>query len=208
VGCLGALGLHRRLQTPRSVLRNFPVSGHLRYLLEYIRLEIRQYFIESDRDAAPFSRQQRSLVYQRVKGDPDKRPFGIQLDVHMHGYEWMNHSMAPTRLATHDFRVTIGADRAKPCSASISKISAMSFGAERGHFAHDAGEGSISQQCRVQGGDLIWEIDSGYFGCRYHIGRFELSDGKPSGFKLCIGHRWEWFVIGKACCWCTTHGLG
>ncbi len=287
-GALSALGLRDRLQTRRSVLRNYPVAGHLRYLMEHIRPEIRQYFIESDHEAAPFSRQQRSLVYQRAKGDPDKRPFGTQLDVHAHGYEWINHSMAPTRLPTHDFRVTIGADRAKPYSASIFNISAMSFGAlsanailalnggaARGRFAHDTGEGSISQHHRVHGGDLIWEIGSGYFGCRHADGRFDpeafaanardaqvkmielklsqgakpghggvlpgpkvtieiaaarhvppgedcisparhsafdtplqmlefidrlrdLSGGKPTGFKLCIGHPWEWFAICKA----------
>jgi glutamate synthase domain-containing protein 2 len=95
-------------QRRHAVLRNYPVIGHLRYLLEFIRPEIRQYFIESDTEAVPFSRQQRSLVYQRAKGDSDKRPFGTQLDVHATGYEWINHSMAPTQLPTHDFRVTIG----------------------------------------------------------------------------------------------------
>src|SRR6185503_4093580 len=97
--------------------------------LEFIRPEMRQYFIEGDNEAAPFSRQQRSLVYQRAKGDADKRPFGTQMDVGATGYEWINHSMQPTRLATHDFRVLIGADRAQPYSASIFNISAMSFGA-------------------------------------------------------------------------------
>ncbi len=152
--------------------------GHLRFLLEFIRPEIRQYFIEDDRDAAPFSRQQRSLVYQRAKGDSDKRPFGTQLDVGAVGYEWINHSMQPTLLKTHDFRVLVGAGRAQPYNASIFNISAMSFGAlsanailalnagaKRGNFAHDTGEGSISRHHRVHGGDLIWEIGSGYFGC-------------------------------------------
>ena len=97
-----------------ALLRNYPVIGHLRFMLEYVRPEIRQYFIESDTEAHPFSRQQRSLVYQRAKGDPDKRPFGTQLDVHETGYEWINHSVAPTRLASHDFRITIGADTAQP----------------------------------------------------------------------------------------------
>ena len=96
-----------------SVLRNYPVIGHLRFLLEFVRPEIRQYFIESDREAAPFSRQQRSLVYQRSKGAQDKRPFGTQLDVHAHGYEWINHSLAPTEVPSHDFRITIGAQRAQ-----------------------------------------------------------------------------------------------
>ncbi|MEH0168235.1 FMN-binding glutamate synthase family protein [Paucibacter sp. JuS9] len=287
-GLLTWVGWHDIRQTKRSVLRNYPVIGHLRFLLEYIRPELRQYFIESDSEAAPFSRQQRSLVYQRAKGDPDKRPFGTQIDVHLEGYEWINHSLTPTQLPSHDFRITIGEGRAQPYSASIFNISAMSFGAlsanairalnsgaKKGGFAHDTGEGSISVHHRANGGDLIWEIGSGYFGCRNTDGtfnpeRFEanardpqvklielklsqgakpghggmlpgakvtpeiaeargipvgedcispashsafgtpvellqflerlsaLSGGKPVGFKLCIGHPWEWFAIAKA----------
>ena len=94
------LGVRDVRQRRHAVIRNYPVIGHLRYLLEFIRPEIRQYFIESDREAVPFSRQQRSLVYQRAKGDSDKRPFGSQLDTHATGFEWMNHSLAPTQLAT------------------------------------------------------------------------------------------------------------
>jgi glutamate synthase domain-containing protein 2 len=285
---LVGLGLRDRRHHAHSVLRNYPVIGHLRFLLEFIRPEMRQYFIESDSEAAPFSRQQRSLVYQRAKGDADKRPFGTQMDVSAVGYEWINHSLVPTRLASHDFRVTIGAGRAQPYSASIFNISAMSFGAlsgnaimalnigaKRGNFAHDTGEGSISRYHREHGGDLIWEIGSGYFGCRNADGSFSeerfvanatqpqvrmielklsqgakpghggvlpgpkvtpeiaaargvpawidcvspashgafstpiemmlfierlrtLSGGKPTGFKLCIGHPWEWFAIAKA----------
>jgi glutamate synthase domain-containing protein 2 len=283
-------GFRDVLQTQRSILRNYPVIGHLRFLFEFIRPEMRQYFIESDNEAAPFSRQQRSLVYQRAKGDPDKRPFGTQMDVLAHGYEWINHSLAPTAIASHDFRVTIGASRSctLPYSASVFNISAMSFGAlsanavlalnagaKRGNFAHDTGEGSISSYHREHGGDLIWEIGSGYFGCRNDDGSFnaerfaanardpqvkmielklsqgakpgqggvlpgpkvtpeiaaargvpagvdcvsparhsafstpiemmhfierlrQLSGGKPTGFKLCIGHPWEWFAIAKA----------
>ena len=184
-GVLVLTGLRDVLQTRHAILRNYPVIGHLRFLLEFIRPEIRQYFIEDDRDAAPFSRQQRSLVYQRAKGDSDKRPFGTQIDVGAVGYEWINHSMQPTHLQTHDFRVLIGAGRAQPYSASIFNISAMSFGslsanailalnagAKRGNFAHDTGEGSISRHHRVHGGDLIWEIGSGYFGCRNDDGSF------------------------------------
>ncbi len=285
---LVALGVHDLRQTQRSILRNYPIIGHLRFALEFIRPEIRQYFIESDNEAAPFSRSQRSLVYQRAKGEPDKRPFGTQLDVHATGYEWINHSVAPTRLATHDFRLEIGPDTAQPYSASVFNISAMSFGAlsanailalnagaKRGGFAHDTGEGSISAHHRVHGGDLIWEIASGYVGCRNEDGSFnpdkfaenagspqvklievklsqgakpghggvlpgpkvtaeiaeargvpvgvdcvspaahsafatplemmqfiaqlrELSGGKPTGIKLCIGHPWEWFAMVKA----------
>lgn len=187
---LTATGVHDLRQTRHAILRNYPVIGHMRFLLEFIRPEMRQYFIESDTEAAPFSRAQRSLVYQRAKGDPDNRPFGTHLDVSQLGYEWINHSMRPTQLAGHDFRVTIGdAGGAQPCtqpySASVFNISAMSFGAlsanailalnqgaRLGGFAHDTGEGSISQHHRVHGGDLIWEIGSGYFGCRHDDGSF------------------------------------
>lgn len=296
---LTGTGVHDLRQTRHAILRNYPVIGHLRFLLEYIRPEMRQYFIESDAEAAPFSRAQRSLVYQRAKGEPDNRPFGTQLDVTIAGYEWINHSMQPTKLANHDFRIVIGgtpqpagADQAQVCtqpySASVFNISAMSFGAlsanailalnqgaKMGGFAHDTGEGSISQHHRVHGGDLIWEIGSGYFGCRNDDGSFSeerftanardpqvkmieiklsqgakpghggvlpapkvtpeiaaardvpvgvdcispsshsafstptemmhfiarlraLSGGKPTGFKFCLGHPWEWFGIVKA----------
>jgi glutamate synthase domain-containing protein 2 len=185
---LVGLGFRDTRQSRHSILRNYPVIGHLRFLLEFVRPEIRQYFIESDREAAPFSRQQRSLVYQRSKGAQDKRPFGTQLDVGAPGYEWINHSMAPTAVASHDFRITIGdggSSCTQPYSASVFNISAMSFGAlssnailapalsaRRGGFAHDTGEGSISAHHRVHGGDLIWEIGSGYFGCRNDDGSF------------------------------------
>jgi glutamate synthase domain-containing protein 2 len=183
---LSLLGLRDVRQTRHAILRNYPVIGHLRFLLEYIRPEVRQYFIESDTEAAPFSRAQRSLVYQRAKGEPDNRPFGTQLDVGQNGYEWINHSLAPTVLRSADFRITIGAGRAQPYEASVFNISAMSFGslsaaailalnrgAKLGRFAHDTGEGSISEHHRVHGGDLIWEIGSGYFGCRDAQGRFD-----------------------------------
>ena len=286
---LCAVGYYDLTQTKHAVLRNYPVIGHLRYMLEYIRPEMRQYFVESDKEAAPFSRAQRSLVYQRAKGESDKQPFGTQLDVKAPGFEWINHSMQPSVLATHDFRINIGGEQCQqPYSASIFNISALSFGAlsanailalnkgaQQGGFAHDTGEGSISQHHRVHGGDLIWEIGSGYFGCRNNDGTFnesefadnaklpqvkmieiklsqgakpghggvlpgakvtaeiaaargvpqgvdcispashsafstpvemmqfidklrKLSGGKPTGFKLCIGHAWEWFAMVKA----------
>ena len=185
---LAGLGWRDTRQRRHAVLRNYPVIGHLRFLMEFVRIEIRQYFIESDTEATPFSRMQRSLVYQRAKGAPDKRPFGTQLDVGAIGYEWINHSLAPTTVDGHDFRVNIGAGGSsctQPYNASVFNISAMSFGAlsanailalnggaKRGNFAHDTGEGSISQHHRVNGGDLIWEIGSGYFGCRGEDGRF------------------------------------
>ena len=288
-GALTLVGLWDFLQTKRAIRRNYPVIGHLRYFLEYLRPEIRQYFIESDTDAIPFSRSQRSLAYQRAKGVADKRPFGTQLNVYEPQYEWINHSVAPTQIDSHDFRVLIGGSSCtKPYSASVFNISAMSFGslsanavlalnegARRGGFYHDTGEGSISRWHRERGGDLVWEIGSGYFGCRDSNGRFdperfrenaasdqvkmieiklsqgakpghggvlpgskvtaeiaaargipegvdcisparhsafstpvellqfiatlrELSGGKPVGFKLAIGHPWEWFSIVKA----------
>ena len=185
---LTAIGLSDLRQQRHSILRNYPVIGHLRFLLEFVRPEMRQYFIESDNEAAPFSRQQRSLVYQRAKGEADKRPFGTQLDVHAEGYEWINHSLQPSTIASHDFRVAVGAGGSsctQPYAASVFNISAMSFGAlsaraiqalnegaRRGGFAHDTGEGSISAHHRVHGGDLVWQVASGYFGCRDAQGRF------------------------------------
>ena len=192
---LVGVGVHDLRQTRHAILRNYPVIGHLRFLFEFIRPEIRQYFIESDSEAAPFSRAQRSLVYQRAKGEPDNQPFGTHLDVGKQGYEWVNHSMSPTKLPTHDFRIWIGGApdapsvSAQPCTqpyqASVFNISALSFGslsanaiqalnkgAQMGGFAHDTGEGSISTHHRANGGDLIWEIGSGYFGCRNDDGTF------------------------------------
>lgn len=287
-GALLAVGIRDVLQTRHSVLRNYPLVGHLRYFFEFIRPEIRQYFIESDTEKAPFSRSERSLVYQRAKNDPDARAFGTELDVRADGHEWVSHSMAPTHLASQDFRVTVGADCAKPYSASVFNISGMSFGAlsgaavealnrgaKLGGFAQDTGEGSVSPYHRKHGGDLIQQLGSGLFGCRHPDGSFDeeafarvagadqvkmvevklsqgakpghggvlpaakitaeialtrgvpmgtdcvspsahrsfrtpiefmhfleklrqLSGGKPVGFKLCIGHPWEWFGIAKA----------
>ncbi len=287
-GALSLLGLWDLLQRKQALRRNFPLTARFRYLLESIGPEIRQYFIESDTVELPFSRQQRAIVYQRAKDVLDKRPFGTQRDVYGDKYEWMNHSLQPSKLDSHDFRITIGADRAQPYSASVFNISAMSFGslsanailalnrgAKQGGFYHDTGEGSISRHHRVHGGDLVWEIGSGYFGCRTDDGHFdpdrfaanardpqvkmielklsqgakpgqggilpaakvsaeiaeargvpqgvechspaahsafnspigllqfvdrlrELSGGKPTGFKLAIGHPWEWFAIAKA----------
>jgi len=284
-----ALGVHDLLQTHHAILRNYPILGHMRFLLEFIRPEIRQYFIESESEAAPFSRAQRSLVYARAKNQSDKRPFGTQLDVDQNGYEWLTHSMLPTQISSHDFRIKVGTDACtQPYDMSLFNVSAMSFGAlsanaimalnqgaQKGGFAHDTGEGSISRYHRIHGGDLIWEIGSGYFGCRDDQGLFsasrfvenardpqvkmieiklsqgakpghggvlpaakvtpeiaqargvpmgadcvspaghssfsnplelleflqilrELSQFKPVGIKLCIGHPWEWFGIVKA----------
>ena len=180
------IGVRDLRQTRHALLRNYPVIGHLRFLMEWVRPEIRQYVLESDGEAVPFSRQQRSLVYQRSKAEPDKRPFGSQKNVMAAGYEWINHSLQPSTIASHDFRTTIGGERCRqPYSASLFNISAMSFGAlsanavralnggaQRGGFAHDTGEGSISVHHRAHGGDLVWEIGSGLFGCRHDDGSF------------------------------------
>ncbi|MBK0326856.1 FMN-binding glutamate synthase family protein [Rhodobacteraceae bacterium F11138] len=186
-GYLSGLGIYDVVQSRHSILRNYPVIGHMRFLFEGIRPEIRQYLIESDQDEEPFSRDVRSIVYQRAKGVEDKRPFGTRQRVYDSGYEWLTHSVVPKTIANHDFRVTIGGpDCKQPYEASIYNISAMSFGAlsanaitalnagaKKGGFAHDTGEGSISRYHRAAGGDLIYEIGSGYFGCRTGEGRFD-----------------------------------
>ena len=184
---LSLVGLVDYTQDRQAIRRNYPVIAHFRFFFEFIRPEIRQYFIEADREELPFSRAQRSIVYQRAKGTADKRPFGTQLNVYEPQYEWMNHSIAPTDIDNHDFRISIGGpDCSRPYSASVFNISAMSFGAlsanailalnegaRRGNFCHDTGEGSISRYHREKGGDLTWEIGSGYFGCRNPDGGFD-----------------------------------
>ncbi len=288
-GFLTAVGIRDLTQSRQSIRRNYPLLSHFRFFFEEIRPEIRQYFVESDIEEIPFSRQQRALVYQRAKNQMDTRPFGTMRQVYQAGYEWINHSMRPTHIASHDFRVHVGGpDCRQPYAASVFNISAMSYGAlspnaimalntgaKRGGFFHDTGEGSISQYHKAPGGDLVWNIGSGYFGCRNDDGSFsperfrdnavlpqvrmielklsqgakpghggvlpgakvseaiaaargvpvgedcispashpafstpiemmefiaklrELSDGKPIGFKLAIGHPWEWFAVAKA----------
>jgi glutamate synthase domain-containing protein 2 len=182
---LFAVGLYDIVQTRHSVLRNYPIAGHLRFLLEEVRLEIRQYFFEDDKSGRPFSRDKRALVYQRAKKELDKRPFGTEHDVYADGFEFLRHSIAPRPVCREPFRVKIGDRCEKPYSASLFNISAMSFGAlspnairalnlgaKRGGFVHDSGEGGVSPYHRENGGDLIWEIGSGYFGCRTPDGAF------------------------------------
>ncbi len=187
-GSLALLGLYDVIQSSHAILRNYPVIGHMRFLFEGIRPEIRQYLIESDQDEEPFSRDKRSIIYQRAKGVEDKRPFGTRQRVYDSGYEWLTHSVTPKHLADHDFRIKIGGpDCRQPYNASIYNISAMSFGslsanailalntgAKKGGFAHDTGEGGISRYHREGGGDIIYEIGSGYFGCRTPEGRFDV----------------------------------
>jgi glutamate synthase domain-containing protein 2 len=288
-GGLTVVGTVDVLQTRHAVLRNYPLTAHIRFILEEIRPEIRQYFLESEKDGTPFSRDKRALVYQRAKQALDKRPFGTQNDVYADGFEWLHHSIAPKAAATEPFRIVIGGpDCGRPYSASVFNISAMSFGAlsanavralnigaRKGNFAHDTGEGGYSPYHRENGGDIIWEIGSGYFSCRNPDGTFcpekfaqaaghdqvkmvelklsqgakpghggvlpaakvsaeiaaardvpagvdcisparhsafstpiemmqfiaamrRLSGGKPAGFKLCIGHPWEFLAVCKA----------
>lgn len=185
-GGLTGLGVRDLTQSRQSVRRNYPVLAHMRYLLESIGPEIRQYFIESDTEERPFSREQRSVVYQRAKNQLDKRPFGTLLDLYDDGAEWMSHSLTPSDPDPETFRITIGGNRAQPYSASVLNISAMSFGslspnavtalnrgAARGNFYHDTGEGGVSRYHRDAGGDLVWEIGTGYFGCRDATGQFD-----------------------------------
>jgi glutamate synthase domain-containing protein 2 len=287
-GTVSLLGVHDLKQKKHSILRNYPIIGHFRYLIESISPELRQYIVESDNEKTPFSRAQRSVVYQRAKGELDSTAFGTKEDVMRPGHEWMNHSIQPSKIDSSDFLITVGPERSKPYKMSVFNISAMSFGslsanairalnagAKKGGFAHDTGEGSVSPYHLENQGDLIWEIGSGYFGCRDEKGNFspeafrktallpsvkmieiklsqgakpghggvlpaakvtpeiaqtrgvplgvdcvspashsafstpiemmafisrlrELSDDKPVGFKLCIGHPWEFFSIAKA----------
>jgi glutamate synthase domain-containing protein 2 len=185
---LTAIGVWDLTQIKHSVLRNFPVIGHVRWIAELVRPEIRQYLLEDDDDATPFSRAQRSLVYQRAKSVSADHPFGTLIDVYAADYEYMQHSARPAAPADpKSFRVLIGNDQCgQPYSASVFNISAMSFGAlsanairalnkgaARGGFYHDTGEGSISPYHREMGGDLVWELGSGYFGCRTAEGKFD-----------------------------------
>jgi len=180
------LGLHDLSQKKHSILRAYPVWGHLRYLFESVRPELQQYLVQSDLAEVPFSRAQRSVVYQRAKGDPDAQAFGTELDVKQAGHEWIAHSLRPSVIEGSDFRMVVGEGRAKPYSMSVFNISAMSFGAlsanairalnlgaKLGNFAHDTGEGSLSRYHRENGGDIIYQIASGYFGCRTPEGRFD-----------------------------------
>ncbi|MCH7385691.1 FMN-binding glutamate synthase family protein [Acinetobacter modestus] len=185
---LSLLGLHDLLQKKHAILRNYPILGHFRFIFEDVRPEIRQYFIESDQDALPFSRMQRSLVYQRAKNENADKPFGSIIDVYEPNYRFIVHSISPCPPADPStFRVQIGNSQcSQPYSASIMNISAMSFGslsanairalnkgAHLGNFYHDTGEGSLSPYHLENGGDIVWQIASGYFGCRTADGLFD-----------------------------------
>lgn len=187
VGLFVFTGLRDVHQTRRTLLRNFPVLGHLRYVLESIRPELRQYFVESDNEQTPFSRAMRSIVYQRSKNVLDTVPFGTLFNVYDDGYEWLAQSLEPTHPEPSTARVLIGEEQCEqPYSASIFNVSAMSYGslssraiealnagAAAGSFFHNTGEGGISPYHLEPGGDLCWQIGTGYFGCRSADGGFD-----------------------------------
>jgi glutamate synthase domain-containing protein 2 len=186
---LGAAGVHDMLQAEHSLRRNFPLISRGRWMLEILRPYLRQYLFESEIDGAPVSRMFRSVIYQRAKGESDTVPFGTKFDTYSDGYEWIAHSMAAidTHGTVNDPRVIVGGpDCTRPYSASVLNISAMSFGslsanairalnngARRGGFAHNTGEGGLSRHHLEGGGDIIWQIGTGYFGCRTDDGRFD-----------------------------------
>lgn len=185
IGPLFTVGLIDAMQTKHSIRRNFPIIGNLRYFFELIRPELQQYFVESNQSGRPISRDLRSLVYQRAKGETQTIPFGTQLDVHQEHYEWVNHSIVPKTLHMDDVRVPVGGtDCKQPYLASIMNVSAMSYGAlssaavsalnlgaQKGHFYHNTGEGGLSPY-HLHGGDVCWQIGTGYFGCRNPDGSF------------------------------------
>ena len=191
VASLVLLGLYDLFQAKHSILRNFPVIGHMRYLLEMIGPELHQYFVESDTDGKPINKNHRNYIYERAKEQNQTRPFGTQLDVYDDNYKWMQHSIYPAKKMDTPPRVVIGGkDCQQPYSASLFNISAMSFGAlsknaiqalnlgaKAGDFFHDTGEGGISEY-HLQGGDLVWEIGTGYFGCRTENGCFDAEKFK------------------------------
>jgi len=286
---LAALAVYDVVQRKHAVLRNYPVVGHVRYLLERIRPELQQYFIERNYDGRPYDRDTRSVIYERAKGVHGEQAFGTERKVNDVGYEWVLHSSAPGEPDKQQPRVRVGGpDCTKPYDMALLNVSAMSFGAlsanalralnagaARGGFAHDTGEGGLTPYHLENGGDLIWEVGSGYFGARRKDGEFdpglfaekaahdqvkcvslklsqgakpglggvlpakkvtkeiaqargvpqgekcvspaahkvfhtprelvrfiatmrELADGKPTGFKLCVGYRHELLAICKA----------
>ena len=189
---LALVGTHDFFQKKHSILRNYPILAHLRFFCESIRPELMQYFVEADQDGRPYNRTVRTVVYERAKNTEDVKPFGTELDVYSTEYEYLAHSIVPRPKSDSDFRLTIGNKLcSKPYSASVFNISAMSFGAlspnalealnkgaKMGGFYHDTGEGGCSPYHRKHGGDLTWEIGSGYFGCRTKDGHFD-----PAPFK-------------------------
>jgi glutamate synthase domain-containing protein 2 len=191
------VGFRNIRQERHTIMRNFPVLGYARYFFEFISPEMQQYFIERTTDGRPFSRQQRSLIYRRAKNVNDTVPFGTQLDLYHGDYEGMRHSIFPAPLLKEPPRVRFGGPKCtQPYDASLLNISAMSFGAlsenavkalnggaKKGGFYHNTGEGGISPHHLAPGGDLVWQIGTGYFGCRDANGGFD-----PEVFKKNVAH--------------------
>ena len=181
------LALYDALQRHHSLRRNFPLIGRIRWLFETLRPFLYAYIVESPLDGRPFARVERDIVYARAKGELDSHPFGTELDVYSDEYEWMSHSMAPAMAPDRTQRPTVGtAQCSQPYQPALLNISAMSFGslganaiealnlgAKLGNFYHDTGEGSVSPYHRIHGGDIVWELGSGYFGCRDEAGHFD-----------------------------------
>jgi glutamate synthase domain-containing protein 2 len=199
-GALALLGLYDYVQPRHAILRNYPIIGHLRFLLEDTGPELHQYLVEDDTDGRPFDRDTRSLMYRRAKAVPDEKPFGTELDVYADGYTTMMHSIATHPVAEDpvaSMRITVGGEQcSQPYSLSVLNISAMSFGAlgrqavlsmntgaKLGNFAHDTGEGGLSKYHLEPGGDIIWQIGTGYFGCRTQDGNFD-----PELFRTNAAH--------------------
>lgn len=191
VALLISIGFYDIFQKKHTVLRNFPVIGHMRFLLEMIGPELHQYFVESGTDGKPIDKNQRTYIYERAKEQTQTHPFGTELDINNDDYKWMQHSIYPARKMETPPRAIIGGkDCQQPYSASLFNISAMSFGAlsknaiqalnigaKAGNFFHDTGEGGISKY-HLQGGDLVWEIGTAYFGCRTEEGNFDAEKFK------------------------------
>lgn len=186
-GFFAVLGCRDYFKSTHPVRANYPLMGRLRYLLESIRPELRQYFWESDTDETPYSRNQRAMVYQRAKNNQAKRSFGTEKAVYEEDFNWLNHSVNPIKITDHDFRTEVGVEgQDLTYSMSLLNISGMSFGAlsppavealsqgaQLGGFAQNTGEGSLSRYHAAGGGDLIWQISTGYFGCRTPDGCFD-----------------------------------
>jgi glutamate synthase domain-containing protein 2 len=197
VGILLAVGIYNAVQTKHSILRNFPVLGYFRFLFEFISPELQQYFIERNTDGKPFSRQQRALAYQRAKNIEATTPFGTQQELNTSDYEGLRHSIYPAPLLKELPRTTVGGNQCRhPYSASLLNISAMSFGslsenavmalnqgAKQGGFYQNTGEGGLTEYHLNGGGDIVWQIGTGYFGCRAHDGTFD-----PEKFREKAAH--------------------
>lgn len=196
-GLLSLIGIYDLVQIKHSITRNYPILAHLRFLQEEIAPEIHQYFIEGNIDGRPFDRDQRTLVYERSKNIPGLKPFGTERDVYSYDFEWINHSIAPKPKSTEPFRITVGGDQCSmPYSCSLFNISSMSFGAissnaimamnagaKKSNFAHWTGEGGLSDYHLKHGGDLVWQIGSGYFGCRDEDGNFDADSFAEQAVK-------------------------